>query len=191
MLLDQYFDIKAKVKVITQARNQLKEQEDKVRLLQSLVAQATNTLAQISPELLQSADQDAREGFFFDYLSRGEDGKKVWPDIIIVLALGGLCGMMGGVVLGYLVDIADKTYRSPDEITNQLNIPLIGHIPVITANKRNLIENSYVHPLVCTYHRPQVSVFRSISCRADRVVLQYSREHPLGHSDHKPNAWGR
>ena len=87
-------------------------------------------------------------------------------------------GLLSGFCIGYLIDIADKTYRNPDEITRQLNVPLIGHIPIIASPKRNLNADSYIHPLVCTYHRPKAQ--SSEAFRAVRTALFFNaqgREH--------------
>jgi capsular exopolysaccharide synthesis family protein len=74
--------------------------------------------------------------------------------------------------MGYFVDMADKTFHSPDEIMRQLNIPLIGHIPVIQQSKRHVIENSFIDPSICTYHRSKSQA--SEAFRAIRTALFFN-----------------
>ncbi len=57
--------------------------------------------------------------------------------------------ILGGAALGFmllsglavLMDLADRSYRSPDEIAADLGIPVLGHIPIIETQKfKKVIE---------------------------------------------------
>jgi capsular exopolysaccharide synthesis family protein len=114
------------------------------------------------------------KGFYFRILANAENGLQVWPNIVVILALGGIAGLAAGLGLAYLIDIADKTFRSPEEITRQLGLPLIGHIPIIATNKKFQLENSLVDPVVCTYHRPKSHSAEAF--RAVRTALYFNTQ---------------
>jgi len=114
------------------------------------------------------------KGFNFEVTRRAYRGIEVWPLLAVILPVAGLLGSMLGFGLGCLVELADKTFHNPDEITRWLQVPLIGHIPVITQGKRYLVENSLIEPIVCTYHRPKSQV--SEAFRAVRTALYFNTQ---------------
>ncbi len=114
------------------------------------------------------------EGFIFDVLMNATYGEQVWPYLPLILGIGGLLGSLAGFGLGCLVELADKTFHNPDDIIKQLQVPLIGHVPVIAQSKRYLVENSLIEPIVCTYHRPNSQV--SESFRAVRTALYFNTQ---------------
>jgi capsular exopolysaccharide synthesis family protein len=135
--------------------------------------------AQIAKDQLvsqQSSEQQARlhKGFIFDTTKPATYGKDVWPILLVILPVAGLLGSMVGFGLGCLVELADKTFHNPDQITKHLQVPLIGHIPVIGQGKRYLVENSLIEPMVCTYHRPKSQV--SEAFRAVRTALYFNTQ---------------
>ncbi len=114
------------------------------------------------------------QGFRFEPLRNASVGKRVWPILPVILGIGGLLGLLAGFGLGCLVELADKTFHNPDEVMKQLNVPLIGHVPVISQSKRYLVENSLIEPIVCCYHRPKSQV--SESFRAVRTALYFNTQ---------------
>ncbi len=68
-------------------------------------------------------------GFFY--------GPKLPPYILGGAAVGFM--LLSG--LAVLMDLADRSYRSPDEIAADLGIPVLGHIPIIETQKfKKVIE---------------------------------------------------
>lgn len=115
-----------------------------------------------------------QDGYHFQVLQDATYGQEVWPILVVILGVGGLLGSLAGFGLGCLVELADKTFHNPDEIMKQLNVPLIGHVPVIGQSKRYLVENSLIEPIVCTYHRPKSQV--SEAFRAVRTALYFNTQ---------------
>ena len=122
----------------------------------------------------ETEGRNRHEGFRFQILMNATYGQDVWPILPVILGIGGLLGCLAGFGLGCLVELADKTFHNPDEIMKQLNIPLIGHVPVIGQSKRYLVENSLIEPIVCTYHRPKSQV--SEAFRAVRTALYFNTQ---------------
>lgn len=125
-------------------------------------------------EIDSGGESNRHEGFRFQRLQNATYGEPVWPILGLILGMGGLLGSLAGFGLGCLVELADKTFHNPDEIMKQLNVPLIGHVPVIGQSKRYLVENSLIEPVVCTYHRPKSQV--SEAFRAVRTALYFNTQ---------------
>lgn len=87
--------------------------------------------------------------------------------------------LLGGAAIGFLVlsglavlmDLADRSYRTPDEIAADLGMPVLGHIPVMDMSKvKKVIETA--DPSLSTIHHSRGSV--SEAYRAVRTGLFFS-----------------
>jgi len=111
-------------------------------------------------------------------------GARVKPKLPVVLGVAGVLGLFAGFGLSYLVEVADKSFRSPHDVQRQLGLPLVGHIPVIDTREREKTRaakkaaNVPLSPLLCTYHRPRSR--QAEAYRAVRTSLYYST-HGAGH----------
>jgi polysaccharide biosynthesis transport protein len=76
------------------------------------------------------------------------------PSRLKFLGIGGLIGMSLFFGLAYLFELADRSYRSPDEILKSLNVPVLGHIPIFEADRRDLRDQN-IDASVVTLHKPQ------------------------------------
>lgn len=173
---------------IRSAQQELKYNSDnaaKIAINNQRVAELETELARyreradIAEKQLIEIDSDENQtnksrGFYFYVTENPSLGVKVWPVLPVILGIGGLFGCLLGFGLGCLVELADKTFHNPDQIIKQLQVPLIGHIPVIGQSKRYLVENSLIEPIVCTYHRPKSQV--SEAFRAVRTALYFNTQ---------------
>lgn len=96
-------------------------------------------------------------------------GEKVAPSIAKCLAAGSLLGFMAGFGLGYLVEMFDKTFRSPQEVSKTLQLPMIGHIPEIQVEP---IDGSKLSEVLIAHHKPKSPL--SENFRAIRTALYFS-----------------
>ncbi len=87
--------------------------------------------------------------------------------------------LLGGAAVGFLVmsglavlmDLADRSYRSPDEIAADLGIPVLGHIPIMEIqNVKKVVEA--IDPSLSTIHHSRGRV--SEAFRAVRTGLFFS-----------------
>lgn len=171
------YNLEAKV-LHTAETKKLAELDTKIELQQEATENVKKFLDTITAKLVEvkpSAGSDAnQEGFRVQTLSEASLGKVVWPILPLILAGGGLLGSLAGFGLGCLVELADKTFHNPDEVMKQLQVPLIGHIPVIGMGKRYLVEGSAIEPVICTYHRPKSQT--SEAFRAVRTALYFNTQ---------------
>jgi len=111
-------------------------------------------------------------------------GFLVRPKLPVVLAMSGVLGLLAGFGLGYLVELADKRFRSPGDVQQQLGLPLVGHVPVIDSDRRikrradKEPTEGELSPLLCTHFRPKSR--QAEAYRAVRTSLFYSA-HGQGH----------
>ncbi len=105
-------------------------------------------------------------------------GHKIAPIWYQDLAAGLMLGLLIGVALGYVADISDKSFRSPEEIRKQLGLPLVGHIPFFKPDpemtKRRELGESTIDPMLCCYFKPKS--LDSEAYRAVRTALFFSTQ---------------
>jgi succinoglycan biosynthesis transport protein ExoP len=56
-------------------------------------------------------------------------GRPAKPSVPLYLAVGALAGLMLGVIAAFVSETMDRTVRSPEEIENSTQIPILGIIP--------------------------------------------------------------
>jgi capsular exopolysaccharide synthesis family protein len=87
-------------------------------------------------------------------------GMKASPILWQFLFIGLTLGLMAGCGGAYLLDLADKSFRTPEEIRRRLGLPLVGHVPFankptepvkVTDAAGNPVE---LDPGLATVHRP-------------------------------------
>jgi capsular exopolysaccharide synthesis family protein len=107
---------------------------------------------------------DQYGGYLTKVLSPVQSAQKfVSPILWLALSLGAAGGLCFGFGLAYLVDYADRTFRSPEEVRRTLRLPLMGHVPALPAEPRKsrrkrkaagAAESTIDHSVV-TFHYPQ------------------------------------
>lgn len=75
-------------------------------------------------------------------LSPAIHGYLVYPVISQFLGLGGFLGALTGLLLGYLVEMADRSFRKPEEVIREFGVPIIGHIPFMTEQRLKAVPNN-------------------------------------------------
>lgn len=105
-------------------------------------------------------------------ISQPELGEKVWPAPLIVFGIAGVLGAAGGLSLAYVVDMADRTFRSPRDVTRHLQLPLVGQIPLMSTRRLVAPGGSKVAPILCAYHQPNSPLAEAY--RSVRTTLYFS-----------------
>ncbi len=98
-------------------------------------------------------------------------GSLVRPKLPVVMAIAAVLGLFAGYGLGYLRELADRRFRSPEDVHQQLGVPLVGHIPVLPEAQRRRRRarakagREQLSPVLYTYHRPksrQAEAYRGV-----------------------------
>ncbi len=93
------------------------------------------------------------------------------PKVPIYLLGGAAVGFILLSGLAVLMDLADRSYRNPSEISSDLNVSVLGHIPVMDISRvKKSIEG--VDPSICSIHHSKGRV--SEAYRTIRTGLYFS-----------------
>ncbi len=113
-----------------------------------------------------------------EVISEPKPGWQVQPQLSVILVIAGAMGLLAGLCLGYLVEAADKRFRTPDDVRTQLGLPVVGHIPMMTGLSRRRARASdqsgiaALDPALCTLHRPKGR--HAEAYRAVRTALYFT-----------------
>ncbi|MEE2642447.1 MAG: polysaccharide biosynthesis tyrosine autokinase [Planctomycetota bacterium] len=114
---------------------------------------------------ISEINMEKGNGFYIvDRLKNPSRGLQAEPNMLKIFAITTFLGLLVGVGLGYLVEVADKTFRNPAEIAQQLGMQVIGHVPVLTTKKVNA-KGSAMDESLIAFHLPksqQSEAFRAI-----------------------------
>ena len=132
---------------------------------------------QLFDRLLKSLDEISLvkdyDGYNFSELAQPGTGIKIAPSIPKVFAISGILGMMLGAGLGYLVELTDKSFRSPVEISQSLQLPVVGNVPVMAADESVVADaNHGIAPVLCTIHQPRTPAAEAY--RTIRTALYFN-----------------
>lgn len=137
--------------------DEIQRLKDEYSVLMEKVAQANMLDAYGSDETVAERLQDPAPG------------EKVEPGLAKSLAAGVMLGFLAGFGLGYLVEMFDKTFRSPQEVSKLMQLPMVGHIPEIESEAP---EGSKLSDVLVAAHTPKSPVAENF--RAIRTALYFS-----------------
>ncbi len=105
-----------------------------------------------------------------DITSPPTPGIQIGPSMVQSLGFGGVGGLLAAVAIALLLETADKSFRNPDEISKQLRLPVIGHIPELAADRDwKLVKDAKVDSSISVHHRPKSRLAESY--RAVRAAI--------------------
>ncbi len=79
-------------------------------------------------------------GVSANILNKAGHGSLVYPKLSQFLTYGALLGAFLGLALGYAVEVADRSFRKPEDIVRQFGLPIIAHIPFMNEQKLKKIS---------------------------------------------------
>ncbi|GAB5404492.1 MAG: polysaccharide biosynthesis tyrosine autokinase [Aureliella sp.] len=136
--------------------------------------EAVNTLLTAYTEKLQEIDLMPKMGQrTLKRLDMPSMGWHFGPSLPKYLLGGAAVGFILLSGLAVLMDLADRSYRNPSEISTDLNVSVLGHIPVMNLSKvKKSVEA--VDPAVCAIHHSKGRVAEAY--RAVRTGLYFSNK---------------
>lgn len=111
-------------------------------------------------------------GFKTEVISPAGLGWQVEPNRNRILTLGFVAGLLGGLALAFLAELSDRTFRSPDDISAQLGLPIVGHIPFIQNDVKPKDSVSKLDKMLVTFFQPKSRLTEAY--RAIRTALYFS-----------------
>ncbi len=117
-------------------------------------------------------------GFDAKSLAPPGPGYKVSPVLWQFIAMGLMLGVGLAAVAAYGLDLADKSFRTPEEMRRRLGLPIVGHVPYVLAATEpvktvdaagNTVE---LEPGLVAHHQPLSST--SEGFRGIRTALYFS-----------------
>lgn len=149
---------------LTRIRAQLRADRDTLRTvgpkgdeLAQLTTQAATLEASIALVRKEKFDLEATQsagGYDAKIITEPGLGGQVAPVLMQCILAGAVLGLVAGGGLAYLADLADKGFRTPDEIRARLGVAILGHLPRLKAAPPS---ESPVDPMLVTVHRPKSS----------------------------------
>ncbi len=170
-------------KTLAELATQVSDEAQKLAAYEVEDVKLTNDIAR-TKQLYEGIIKRLQEvGFAKDFggydariVSAAGPGKKVEPRAPLVFSLAALLGLLGGLGLGYLGEITDKSFRTAEEIRRRLGLPIIGHIPLFTPDAGAREEAGALavtlDPALCVYYQArsaEAEAFRGV-----RTALYFS-----------------
>ncbi len=173
----------------------LKFEQNEYRLeLESLRPRMQENAASISDYALSLADLEALSEFstqITDSLTKINLGSDIGRKTVVKLdmptiglfdgphwyqyvGIGGLFGFACFSGLAYLLELADRSYRNPDEISMDLGMPILGHVPLAVISRSDRIDEK-VDSSIVTLHKNRAPI--SEAFRGIRTALFFSCQH--------------
>jgi succinoglycan biosynthesis transport protein ExoP len=145
--LAEFHDKLAKELVQEEMTDQLMQRE--IERLQKLFDESTNKISEIQVN-------SGMGGVVAQILQPARHGYLVYPVISSFLGMGGFLGAFAGLVLGYLVEMADRSFRKPEDIIREFGVPIVGHIPFMTEQRlKSVPDSSRMDRTAVSIHLPR------------------------------------
>jgi capsular exopolysaccharide synthesis family protein len=115
-------------------------------------------------------------GYKAQVISSAVPGWQVEPNFFRIMVMGCVIGLFAGVAGAYLLEMGDKTFRTPDEISQALELPILGHIAKITVSRKAYkAARCRLHNTLVTYYEARSrgsEAFRSIRTALAFIIYQ-------------------
>lgn len=117
-------------------------------------------------------DDVGGDRFTVQVLSPAGRGWKVEPNLTRFAFSGIAMGLLAGCGLAYLVDRSDQTFRSPEDVSQTLRLPMVGHIHQMSPQDQQVSQElSELAPALVAAHQPRSHWAESY--RAVRTALYF------------------
>lgn len=123
---------------------------------QNEMARLSSLFESVATQIKQNEFNATIGGVKAGVLRPARHGDLVYPILAQFLGMGGVAGAFAGLLLGYLVELADRRFRKAEEIIREFGVPIVGHIPQLDESRlRNIPEGSPMDPSAVAFHLPR------------------------------------
>lgn len=163
--------IKSKIDVESAAAKSLGDVIRQSEILWNDIQALRTTQSELQRRLAEMELVQEYEGRDAVVIEPAKRGSQVGPDFAKIMAIGSILGLLAGFGLACLIELADKSFRSPDDLMAELGIPVLSHIPFMREAKKRRVESGVGNALI-TVLRPKsrtAEAYRSV-----RTALYFS-----------------
>ena len=140
------------------------------------IKKKVDRLRELNTELLQRLKDvsfvQSYEGREASIIVPASVAAQVGPDFAKIMSIGSVLGLLAGLGLACLIELADKSFRGPDDLMAELGIPVLSHIPFMRDAKKRKGAGNDVGNALITVLRPKsrtAEAYRSV-----RTALYFS-----------------
>ncbi|MEZ6131795.1 MAG: polysaccharide biosynthesis tyrosine autokinase [Planctomycetaceae bacterium] len=120
------------------------------------IARETSLLEEVQHQMRATELPTNMGGVTASILTEARHGTLVYPKLSQFLGLGAFLGGFLGLVLGYVVEAADRSFRKPEDIIREFGVPILGHIPYMQEQKlRKIPQPTKIDRTVVALHLPR------------------------------------
>lgn len=120
------------------------------------IRRETSILEDVQQQMRNTELPTNTGGVTTSVLTGARYGTKIYPSLSHFLGMGAFLGAFVGLGLGYVVEIADRSFRRPDEIVREFGLPIVGHIPYMQEQKlRKIPKDVTMDRTVIAMHLPR------------------------------------
>ena len=102
--------------------------------------------------------------------------EQIAPDMLICLAGGLLLGSLLGFIFGAMKEMAEKTFRSTDDVTKQLGVDVVAQIAKFSSRVPKATGYSNIRSDVITLHQPQSPQAESFKALRTSIFFRAKQE---------------
>lgn len=150
---------------VEDAAKSLREYEHERRDREREIARLTSVLEDVQQQITELPTNQLG-GVTATIMNSAEIGTLIYPKPAQFLGFGAFLGGFVGLVLGYIVEAADRSFRKPEEIIREFGIPIVGHIPYMQDQKlRKIPAGTTIDRTVISLHLPRsrpAEAYRSV-----------------------------
>lgn len=153
-----------------------KEMQDAVAHLQVL-QEDMNTIRESAEDLRSALERlsfgAGYGGKLMKRLEVPQTGAPNGPFLLKYLLVSGLIGACAFTGLAYLLELADRSYRGPDEIARDLGVPILGHLQMTNLTRKDRKDENLDLSLVA-FHKAKSTA--SEAFRGVRTAIYFGNQ---------------
>ena len=149
------------------------ERLSRLLIERDMLANSNVEMRDLAQEYNVLSNYDWQDVRVIDPASKAE---QVAPDLLISIASGIMLGLISGFGFALLKELAEKTFRSSDDITKQLGIGVVAQIPKFEKRRPKDSEYKNIAADLVSLHAPQSQVAEAFKALRTSVFFRAKQD---------------